>query len=528
VRSFIVDEDGSDIAETSVFTIPASNARGMEIGALGEAVYFPITSTATNPADVLLHCKVAPNTGKVTLVGFVTAGSNPTLVHAAPNGKHLYVTDPDEENLNIFNIAGVSRGLTLAQTDIPVSPTLSTLSFSADGSELYLSDTDRSELVVQSLNASTGTFEESSSLFTRPGGLRLMQAPGDASPVLRINRLYGLNETGSHIKPFEVDAADGSLLDTLTPTLVPSGTPSDMTLDPQGRFLFTGSRSPNGLDSFSIEENGEVTDLGMHVDLGVAAPLAMALEPTGQFLYVACDTTQEVHTFAVSETGALTLMDTDNLSGGPTSLSVSPGGEFVYVTIGGNGSPTDGTISVFRTNALNGDLAPVTILATPGFPNALTFSQSGEKAYVSLQETTGVQVHTVNEDGTLTAGTETNSQPLPNDVTLTIDGRFAYVTFTGPVINSDGLLLYEIDSETGVLHGGSIGGADTWADAAFSGDDCSQSLVSHDGRTVYVLASGSDEIWCFDTDADSGQVSFKAIAQPGTAPVRMVTSFTPE
>ncbi len=521
VRSYVVNEDGSNFTETQLFTIPSSNARGMEIGALGEAVYFPLTSTATNPQRVLLHCGVNPLTGKLSLKSFLTAGTNPTLVRAAPNGKHLYVTDPDEGNINLFNIHGITRNLSLGLQDISVSATLSNISFSADGSELYMTDGERSEVVVQSVNKSTGAFEASTSLYTRPGGLRLMQAPGDSSPVLRASELYALGETGTHIKPFVIDETDGSLLDSLAPTLVPMGTPSDLAVEPRGRFLFTGSRSPNRLDSFSIQSSGEVTDLLLGVDLGLAAPVALAADPTGEFLYVACDNTLQLQTFSIAASGQLALTDTDSLSGAPTALTLSPGGEFLYVTIGGDGSVSGGQVSRFRADAADGSLTSVDDLATPGYPNAMAFNQDGTRAYLSLRESVGVRLYNVDVGGSLSASTETSSQPLPNHVSLTRDGRFAYVTFIGPVFNSDGLLLYEVDSTSGVLHGGSIGGSDTWVDSAFAGDDCRQSFVSHDGAQVYVLASGSDEIWCFDADSATGIVTFKSTAQPGSDPIRM-------
>ena len=132
-------------------------------------------------------------------------------------------------------------------------------------------------------------------------------------------------------------------------------TPTALTVDPNGQFLYVANSGSNSVSVYSIDATtGALTAVGFPIAAGTG-PGAVTVDPTDHFLYVANLTSNDVSAFAISA-GTLTPVVDSPFSVGaePASLAIDPNGNFLYVTnFNGN------TVSVFLIDPASGMLSDI-------------------------------------------------------------------------------------------------------------------------------------------------------------------------
>ncbi|MFT7486075.1 MAG: 6-phosphogluconolactonase [Candidatus Paceibacteria bacterium] len=519
-RSYTIDLETGDLSTSATFNLLSVEATHMVFGPLGQSLYMTINL----PSPLVLHCLVNAVSGKVSTVAATSAGTDPIALSVTPDGKRLYVVNEGSNDVSLFDINSSNGNLTL-DTAQATSDGTDGLSFSFDGKELYLVNSMAQEITVQSLNPTSGLFDSSSAIRTRSGSLPLAFLSGELPLVREAVALYVANDGSDDVAAYTIDSADGTLT-TAGGAIVAGSTPTDIAVDPRGRFVFNSNRVSNEVITFGIKLDDSLEDLMITTDLAGGEPELLELDPSGRFLYV----TQVLFdlgmpsyfllSYEIEATGSLLALGTETLPGKPSALVVDPTGSLVYALIGEN----DQVLS-YALNPVDGALSSTPgVTASVGFPTALAFDPKGDKAYVTLRDAELVQPYDVNLDGSLSpigTGSITPLDSLAKHLTLSRDGRFAYVAFEHAA-TAGGLLMYDVNPANGELYNEPTGDLQ-WHESVAAGTDPQQVAISPDGLHVYVLAKTSEEVQVFDADATDGVPVFLESHTPGLVPVRLST-----
>ena len=275
---------------------------------------------------------------------------------------------------------------------------------------------------------------------------------------------------------------------------------NDMTIDPEGKFLFTVIEVTGGPPQaqFSVNSYAVDHDTGMfsstplstlccndgeynlllspseqvlHVNNGTSiatisvdsmANLALVgstpvggsppeaaqivMEPAGKFIYAAVIIPPSVETFtAQSSNGMLTEQGTVPITGpAPDFLVIDPTGQFLYVL-----QPAD-DIQSFRIDGASGGLTSIATIQTSGYPSGGAAHPSGKWIYVGIccngnPSVSGYSIDPGTGNLTEVTNVATATGGDPSTVVAEPTGRFLYVEEN---FNTD---IYSIDPTSGAL-----------------------------------------------------------------------------
>src|SRR5271155_4641863 len=278
---------------------------------------------------------------------------------------------------------------------------------------------------------------------------------------------YVLNAGDATVSIYTADSCTGALTAT-NPATVPTGVDNgfnaeSMAIDPTGSFLYVANLGSNAIDAATVSM------FTINPNTGMLTATSPAEVPTGffpqgiaasaNFVYTANSDDNSVSMFTIntgsglltslspSETVVPPLFSSRSSFSDPTSVTVSPSGQFLYVSDAGNGS-----ISTFSINSQTGALTPTNpagVIAGP-YPWQVTFDPEGKFAYVPDEDTGNVYMYTVDA----TTGTLTPNPAVlvpagnqPSYMAVHPSGKFAYV-----VNRYDGTVsMYTIEPDTGTL-----------------------------------------------------------------------------
>jgi 6-phosphogluconolactonase (cycloisomerase 2 family) len=266
---------------------------------------------------------------------------------------------------------------------------------------------------------------------------------------------------------YTTDSCTGALTAT-NPATVPTGVDNgfnaeSMAIDPTGSFLYAANLGSNATDAATVSMFTINPSTGM-LTATSPAQVSTGFFPQGiaasaNFVYTANSDDNSVSMFTIntgsglltpllpSETVVPALYSSRSLISSPGFVTVSPSGQFLYVTDQDNGS-----ISTFAIDSETGALTPTNpagVIAGP-FPWQVTFDPSGNYAYVPDEDMGFVCMYSVDPTtGTLTPNPAV-SVPAGNQpayMAVHPSGKFAYV-----VNRYDGnVSMYTIDASTGTL-----------------------------------------------------------------------------
>jgi 6-phosphogluconolactonase (cycloisomerase 2 family) len=280
--------------------------------------------------------------------------------------------------------------------------------------------------------------------------------------------VYVANESSSDISLYLLSPSTGALFEASPRTPV-FGHPTHIAVDPSGRFVYltvTGQVDPNA---------GWLTTFSLHPTLGT-----------------------------------LTQIDTRALDSHPTWVATDPTGQYLYVANSGTGTPGTGTVASFRLPVASGLPLSVGTSVAPGV-NGLGFHPNGKFMYATLKNSDAMIQFAIDAgNGALTLVPNIARAGLePSSITVTPDGRFAYVAFANSYdIGHTALLL--IDPVTGYLI--------TPASPAQDGLHPIDLAVDPSGRFLYVANSGSNDVSLMTINLATGLLTIETPKACGLLP----------
>lgn len=342
---------------------PVANAAVLYLEEPGQIQAFPVnhsTGTLGTPTTVA-------TTGKGGMI-------------ATPDSKFMYVTDPQNNQIDAFAIDPAKGALTpLPGSPFPLnSSTQSASGIGIDptGKFLYVSDLFGSDILGFSINQSTGTltkiagspfssgffparilvssanFAEVVDIGTGVGGISSFTvnpangalSPGVSGPLTYLDPqgaedmvmhasgryLYisqGMTSTTSSVAGFTLDQTTG-FPTQFSSVAFPTGlSPRNMAADPNTKFLYTANTGAGTISGFAIDAaTGNLAPVpGTPFSAAISPPAGglisfqLVIEPSGQFLYATNPQQENISIFRIGASGALT-------KAGSTSLTAQPGG----------------------------------------------------------------------------------------------------------------------------------------------------------------------------------------------------------
>ncbi|KFK95091.1 MULTISPECIES: 6-phosphogluconolactonase [unclassified Serratia (in: enterobacteria)] len=195
------------------------------------------------------------------------------------------------------------------------------------------------------------------------GALALLQtvdAPGQVQPMAihpDNTHLYVGVRPAFGIVSYRIEA-DGTLQEAGMAPL--PGSPTHISTDLQGRYLFSASYSGNCASVSPIGRDGVVTAPIQQID-GLTAPHSANIDPTNQLLLVPCLKEDRIRLFNLSQQGQLTPHVQDAVTAaagaGPRHMAFHPNQRFAYCV-----NELDGTVDVLAISENGGEYSLVQTL----------------------------------------------------------------------------------------------------------------------------------------------------------------------
>jgi 6-phosphogluconolactonase (cycloisomerase 2 family) len=359
---------------------------------------------------------VNPLTGSLnpTSQGSTWAHWGPVDIASDHWGNHLYVANEGSHDLNAYFINRSSGNL----TQVPGSP----FKLAGTGNRVTVHP---SAHFVYAISTNSGGVSDINAFAVQSNG-SLTPVPGSpfagtGSPLeaaLTIDPtgkyLYASATSNGHgaVAAFTIDQTNGALTPLpgspfLTPTYPGctsfcSISPTDLAVDPTGKYLYAAENIQDSVDGFKIDPTtGSLTNLPGspyaegRFDTGNTPNDAwrLSVDPSGKFIYVANDEGNDFSVFKLNETtGVLSFVASiGNVSNAylqglcvPYTVNIDPSGSFLY-SLGITSSlcrPGTNAVIGYSMNQANGNL-----ISVPGSPfanaNVHTTTDSQERVLVT-------------------------------------------------------------------------------------------------------------------------------------------------
>lgn len=364
---------------------------------------------------------VNPLTGSIapTSQGSTWAHWGPVDIASDPGGSHLYVANQGSHDVDAYFISRASGNL----TQVPGSPFAIAgighrVVVHPSGHFVYVTSTASGQKVAD-INAFT--VQSNGSLKLVPGSP--FAVPGSSlEPALAMDPrgqyLYASASSGAGaVAAFRIDQINGALTPVPgSPFIVPVGacnpsadfcqiTPTDLAIEPQGKYLYAVLGIESALAGFSIDRTtGALNNLPgspypeqspfgnfCPFDAFGACPYSWteSIDPSGKFVFITDSQFNDISIFKLNQSTGVPAYAgaSGNTQGGicvPYAVDVDPSGSFVYnLGIAMSGcKPSSNAVLGFSINQGSGQMTSV-----PGSPfanaNVHTTNVSEEKVLVT-------------------------------------------------------------------------------------------------------------------------------------------------
>jgi YVTN family beta-propeller protein len=211
--------------------------------------------------------------------------------------------------------------------------------------------------------------------------------------------LFVASRISNNVSVLSIDQNTGTLaeISSIPNSLLPAAGPTAIAVHPSGNLLFVTNNngSPGTLSVFIIDSIGSLTPApGSPFPVGLN-PQALALNATGTVVYVANKGANSISALSIDQnTGVLSLFDTEPLLIGtaPSSVTVGPGGQFLYVT----NSSGAGTIDWLTIDPVTGELSAGGTAATVANPQFIRIDPAGKLLYATNSASDLVSIFSIN------------------------------------------------------------------------------------------------------------------------------------
>jgi YVTN family beta-propeller protein len=392
----------------------------------------------------------------------------------------------------------------------------------------YVADSSDNSISIFTVNAATGELRSRGYVFvgnlSRPVSLSV--AYETVAGIVTAKFLYVANAGSNNISAYQINPSNGSMTSVGSP--FPAGrSPSSVTIDPTGRFVYVANSGDNNVFAYTINAaTGVLRQIGT-VAAG-SSPQSVTVDPTGRFLYVANKGSGNVSAYNINPTtGALTAISASPFmaEGAPQSVTVDPTGRFVYVANQGSND-----ISAYRINAgaltlISGSPFPACPALVTCDPEAVTVDPSGKFVYVANSSSSNVWAYTITSTGTfagalsLIGGAPFAAPAGPKAVVVDPSGKFVYVAGS----NSNSAGAYSLNSVTGSLTSLAPGRFRTRLHPTSIALTAGSAAITYTPQFAYVANQATDNVSAFSVSAtgtllDSVPGSPFSFPQPFTDP----------
>ncbi len=289
----------------------------------------------------------------------------------SPSHQYLYIAAPGSiSKYSIDNYTGslTPRGGAGSSGQSPIS-----LRISPNGKFLYISNFNNNNISAFSVDTSSGNLTEvSGSPFPCPSQPYGMEIDAQSKYLMVANRLdnsvsvYSINDINGVITNIS-----NSPFSAITSDMTTNPLPVSVTIDPAFKYLVT-SNIQNGTSSiFSIDQSSGKLTLSSALQTGCYTKGA-AFHPSGSYLYTLQYTCNTITcaTFNRNNGSAIVITSPSIQTGSaPQTIAVSSNGKYLFCS-----NYNDSTISVFSINSSTG-IATIAGPPTPSgqYPSKLIY-----------------------------------------------------------------------------------------------------------------------------------------------------------
>ena len=349
----------------------------------------------------------------------LTSGSTP--VSYTP--KFAYVANSGDNNLSGYTI-DASTGVLAQLTGSPFAVGTSPASVATDllSRLLYVANSGSNNVSAFTVDSTVGSLN---AIAGSPFGAGSGPSSVAVDPSRRF--VYVTNKNSNTVSAYTIDLTSGALVAVAGSPFATGRSPSAVAVDPLGNSVAVANLADNTVSFYAIiPQTGALSPATGSPFAAKTAAVSLAFDPLGYFLYVAG--VGGVSVFFIdpfSDTPSFLAVGSPFLAGNtPSSVVVEPTGKFIYVT--NQGSNDISGFSVNRSGVSTGLLTPVPGSPFPAGsgPSSVTVDPSGQFVYVTNKGDNTVSVYTI--DSNTGALTPVAGSPFPtgaSPVAITVVGK---------------------------------------------------------------------------------------------------------
>ncbi|PWC13692.1 6-phosphogluconolactonase [Brenneria roseae subsp. americana] len=283
--------------------------------------------------------------------------------------------------------------------------------------------------------------------------LQVVDVPGQVQPMTIApdkRHLYVGVRPEFRVISYRIDD-QGLLTDAGAATL--PGSPTHLSTDLAGRFLFSASYSGACVSVSPIGENGVAGEPIQQLD-GLEGCHSTNIDPTNTVLWAPCLKEDRIRLYDLGSTGVLSVHRQPEMTtvagAGPRHMAFHPNQRFAYCV-----NELDSSVDVYQLDAADGQLQKIqTLDAMPaGFSDTrwaadIHITPDGRFLYISDRTASLLSIFQVSEDGgtlSLTGHQPTETQPRG----FNIDHTGEFLISAGQ--KSQHIEVYRIDGDKGAL-----------------------------------------------------------------------------
>lgn len=347
----------------------------------------PVGQVFTAPASSL--APIVPENTTTISTPLVDTGANPAGIVVSPNGTSVYAVNQTSNTVSMYsrNIStGVLTALSPATIAAGSAPTA--IAISPDGTSVYATNRDSANVSMYSRNTSTGVLTALSPAIIASGnGPRNIAVSPDSAFV------YVSNMDSGTVSLYSRDIGTGILVPLATPTIAVAG-PTGVDISPDGTSAYVANNT-NTLSMFSRNiSTGNLTPLATPTIAAGTFTWDVTVSPDGLFVYATNRDSANVSMYSRNtSTGALTALTTPTIAAGTGPFEIVISADRFSAYVANNGS---NNVSMYSRNVSTGiltALSPATFAAGTG-PRNLTITSDGTSVYVTNNTSNTIQMYT--------------------------------------------------------------------------------------------------------------------------------------
>lgn len=452
-----------------------------------------------------------------------------SFVTVSPDGRHVYVAGERDSAIAVFRRDENTGLLSFVETQrehvagVIGLNRVTAVTISSDGRHVYATSEVENAVVVFSRNQTTGTLRFVEALRHDIETTFGLKKPTGVAVNPNGKYVYVVSVDHDSITAFRRDEVTGKLsLPAYQPIGIIGANGPDghfsVTVSPDGQYIYVTSFDDDMLVIFSqVQDTGKLKGEANKVNgqLGVDGldgATSVAVSPDGNHIYVVSKWDKAIAVFSqdkIANQVSFVALYRDGQNGvdgldRARAVTVSPDGKHLYVTTRG-----DHAVTVFSRDEITGALSPVELWENDqhglGGAASVAISPEGRHLYVANQFSHGLTLFSrAGATGKLSLVEFERDRELGLDyasqMVVSPDGRHIYVTGNG----DNAVVILSRNETTEKL---SVVDLQKIPQNTFLNDNWTIA-ASPDGRHLYVVNKGDNEVAVFSRNAVTGKLSF--------------------